>query len=61
MLGVSKLYSMKGIGAQLAQRCRDIQVETNDKDEAQEKIKPLIAAWYILGAFPEEDLTIRVE
>jgi hypothetical protein len=61
MLGVNKLYSMKVIGAQLAQLCRDIQMASKDKDEAQEKIKPLIAAWYVLGAFPNKDLTIIVE
>jgi hypothetical protein len=61
ILGVSKLYSKRGMGAQFSQRCRNIHMEAKDKETAEKQVKPLLGAWHVLCAFPDEDLTITVE
>lgn len=61
ILGVSKLYSKRGMGAQFSQRCRNIHMETKDRAEAEIQVKPLLGAWHVLCAFPDDDLTIVVE
>lgn len=61
ILGVNDRYSMSGIGAQLSQRCRDIYMATRDKENGDMQIIPLMGAWHILCAFPDQDLTMVVE